>query len=52
MKERREVKMCDCGKNPQRDAHVCPYDEELSGGKTTASCNCCEECESKCVGDI
>lgn len=39
-------------KHAARPPHQCPYDQEMAGGDTDTTCDCCSACERECSDDI
>lgn len=46
-----EDKCESCENEGSLEPHTCPYSEEI-GGDFETLCNCCENCQSNCAGDI
>ena len=45
------IKMCECGRNPITEPHICPYAQAIHNDNSPI-CTCCKECEYECVISI
>lgn len=53
MTERQKSNLCErCNKNIAGDYHSCPFQEDVEQNKDEEFCNCCDECEDKCLAEI
>lgn len=46
-----KVDLCECGKNPKAEPHVCPFKDDVHNDDFTL-CTCCPDCEQECKDDI
>ena len=45
------IKCPTCKKNPAKELHTCPFQEDVHDDSTTL-CACCDECTHQCGMDI
>lgn len=44
-----------CNRDEAQEEHTCPYEEEMSYNteyEDLSLCDCCDDCQSNCAGDI